>query len=377
MKNMQKLWPLSLVALWGATSSFINLGVSSDAIEAPTGAPAPVTATQAPQDAPKCERGTAFITVDGLLWKAQESGLSYATATKPEHPGSPQVGKGKIKDLEFQWDYGFRTGLGFNIPHGNYDTYFNYTWFRDTAKGNTNNGGNMTVLPGFVNPCIALNPLLSPGPYPLTAPTTTATATAHWKLHLNVLDWELGKLFVPYQWFSFRPFLGVKAAWVHQNYDVDYGSLTSGVGTVDYSVTMKNNYWGVGPTGGFTSQFWLGNGFSIFGKAAVSLVYGSFTLEHSERGVIPLTGMSMTVADLSDHYGAGRAITDLAIGLGWDTKFCKDRFHFSIAAGWEQHIYFEQGEFMRFNDPSNGGHFTQEHSDLSLQGGTLSAKFQF
>lgn len=377
MKSMQKLWPLSLVALWGATSSFINLGVSSDAIEAPTSTQAPASTSAAPQDTAKCERGTAFITVDGLLWKAQESGLSYATKTA--NTGNTLVGKGKVKDLEFKWDYGFRTGLGFNIPHGNYDTCFNYTWFRDTAKGNTNNNGNMRVFPTLINASLDLVAAggLTPGTYALSEPTT-ATADAHWKLHLNVLDWELGKQFVPYQWFSFRPFLGVKAAWVHQNYDIQYDSLNLTTSpNFDYSVQLKNNYWGVGPTGGFTSQFWLGNGFSIFGKAAVSLVYGSFTLTHEEQATIISTGTTTTIANLSDHYGAGRAITDLAIGLGWDTKFCKDRFHLALAAGWEQHIYFGQGEFMHFMDPSNGGHFTQDHSDLSLQGGTLSAKFQF
>ena len=389
MQLTRKLWPISLVALWASTSSFINLGASKEGHQ--TSNQIAYSSDETPQGCPvteekmKCKKGWVFLTADALFWRAQESGLSFASKT--DATSSSYLGKGEVKELNFKWDYGFRTGIGYQIPHGRWDTYFNYTWFRDKAKGKASAGGSK-LLPNFSSAAANTQSISAqPGVYGTSTPTVLK-AKAHWDLYLNVLDWELGKTFVPGHWFSFRPFASIKAAWIHQQYDIDYFGFQNN--TYDLFVKMKNNYWGVGPRGGFNSQFWICKGFSIYANTAVSLIYGKFNIRHDEDRKTLSNSTSTDIANLSDRYAAGRAVTDLQIGLKWDTSFCKSKkagrceckkpkesMHFSLAAGWEQHMFFGQGEFMHFIDPSNAGHFNQTHDDLSVQGGTISARLDF
>ncbi|NDD58446.1 MAG: hypothetical protein EBZ47_04230, partial [Chlamydiae bacterium] len=334
----------------------------------------------------ECAYGGFILSVDGLLWTAEESGLSYASQT--QQTNSLTAGTGKVKDLSFNWTYGFRVGAGFNIPHGNWDMYFNYTWYQNSANGNASNISGQSILPNFIS--AAANTTRSSGSssFCVFYPATATSASAHWKLYLDVADWELGKQFVPSKWFSFRPFIGARGAFVYQDYDITYNGFSSVSSSGKYAVNINNDYWGVGPRAGFNSQFWLGAGFSVYGNTALSLLYGRFNISHIETNQTSTS--TQTIIDLNDYYFGGRPVADMQFGLRWDSNVCKSKkatnckcasvkkkANFSIAAGWEQHVFFSQGEFMHFFDATNSAHFNREHNDLSLQGGTISARLDF
>ncbi|MCX6988670.1 MAG: Lpg1974 family pore-forming outer membrane protein [Chlamydiae bacterium] len=360
------LYPLSLALMSSLLCSFTSLDLASAPIEDNTHKTEDSSSISTPKPG-SCEG--FILSVDGLLWTASESGLSYATTAS----SNPELGKGHIKNPNFRWQGGFRVGAGFHIPHGSWDTLMNYTWFHDTAKGKTeNNPENYLIATGIS----AINNTHF-RPYAISC-------DAKWKLFLDILDLQLGRTMIPAKWISFRPFIGTKAAWIHQKYEINYSDLVSNYQSLDYEVDLKNNYWGIGPMVGLNTQFWMGYGFSIFGNIAASLVYGQFTLKQQE------TADNDTVADLSNNYYAGRAITDLQLGLRWDSNVCKSKkasvcqcekirkkTNFSMTAGWEQHLFFSQGEFMHFTDATNAGRFTQEHNDLSVQGATLSMRLDF
>lgn len=379
MRKQTPLKALGALPLLLLTSSFIHSDMTCDSAEMKMDKPVEMKAEGHCAVTRPTKKVEMDLRADALFWIASEDGLEFATKSKTISSSNNLLGHGKIEDLSFKWDYGFRTALGFILPERRWDTQAIYTWFHDRAKGHSS-ASNSYILPTFASSTLNTD-----------NQQAANSAKATWNLYLDVIDWELGKSFIPMRWFSFRPFAGIKAAWIHQTYDIDYLGLKA-IGTNGASsnlfLHLKNNYWGVGPQCGFNSQFWLGKGLSIYGNAGVSLVYGNFYVEHREEKVSTTT--EIAVAKVDSSFSAGRAITDLQLGLRWDSNVCKSKkankcacadsigkMNFSLSAGWEQHVYFSQGEFFRFTDVSNSGNYTRVNSDLSVQGATVSARLDF
>jgi hypothetical protein len=357
------------------TSSFIHLGAKTDYAKEPSN-------TQEPALANKSTSQWEYeLQAEALLWIAQQSGLSYAVKSSQAATSSSPLGKGTIYSPNFDWDVGFRAGAGFRSLHNHFDTLISYSWFHDKAKSSVEQGSQSIVRPELASSILST----SQG---MVEPAAVAKASSLLNLYLDIIDWDLGREFIPSHWFSIRPVLGIKAAWIHQKNDTKYQGfylLSNSADTSNIDVARKNNYWGIGPKAGMTTHFWLGRGFSIFGAAAISGVYGKFSLHHNEDST-----KQGVVVDTANSYYSGRAITDLTLSLRWDSLFCKikkasrcrcpkepKRVNVAVAAGWEEHIFFSQGQFMRFNDPSNPAGFTQQESDLTVQGATLSLHVDF
>ena len=404
MKISKFLSHLSLLAICGTTTSFMNLGVPCESdnntccnqaapqmMEQAQHEPAVVTQTE--PSAPKvkqtkkygeCNYGGLIVFLDGLYWIANEPGLSYATIGQSE---DSLASDSRAQNLRFGWEWGFRVGAGFNIPHGNWDSFISYTWFQDNAEGSVSTKEGQSVLPGLISAVAnaKINPIS--GKIDLT-PVEVEKASAKWNLFLNVADWELGKTFIPSKFFSFRPYMGAKAIWIQQENRIRYDGYKIVNEEGSYHTNLTNHYWGVGPKAGFNSQFWLGKGFSIYGNTGISLVLGEFNLNTKER--VDVADESTNIVNLSSNFYSGQAVTDLQLGFRWDSNVCKTKkavlckcpskakkTNFSIALGWEQHMFFNQVQFLRIVDPTNQANFIQNASNLSVQGATGSIRFDF
>ena len=295
-----------------------------------------------------------FITADWLIWQANESGLGYAINNQDiDTTQTLSLGSGSVKSPHFEWEYGVRLGLGYNMPHDQWDLRLNWTWFRDHASSHTSSGFSTTeaLYPVFMNPDATST-------FDVAA---AISADAHLHLQLNVLDLEMGRQFYAGKWLSLRPHFGLRNAWVDQTYKVSYDTLYNSTDEIvldDYHTHMKNDYWGLGVRGGLDTQWGLGAGFSIFGNAAVSVLYGFFDIHHSEHYVESSTSSGYVLSE-KNSFRAGRAVTDLQIGMRWDKNFANDRFHFGVQAGWEHHMFFSQNQIMRFVDSANPAVYVQ------------------
>ncbi|MES2122544.1 MAG: Lpg1974 family pore-forming outer membrane protein [Chlamydiota bacterium] len=298
-----------------------------------------------------------FFTGDFLYWKAEENGLTYALKTS-NATQSPLSGKLSLKDPHFEWDMGFRLGLGYNIPHDEWDIYANWTRFYTDAHGHTHAKENEGIYPVWAFPA---------GPINLEF---VQKSKAHWSLFLNILDIELGKEYQVSKRLSLRPHLDLRTAWINQNYSVKYEILSP---VLFDKVKMSCDYWGIGPRAGLGFQWNIVSGFSIDGDADISLIYGNDSLHQSEKS-------HPTPDDhlhFKEHMHSARAITDLGLFLSWDQMLGHGNYHFSIKAGWEQHIFFEQNQFFRFLDPFFQGSIVSNQGDLMLQGWTAKARIDF
>ncbi|HEY4713060.1 MAG TPA: Lpg1974 family pore-forming outer membrane protein, partial [Aquirhabdus sp.] len=110
--------------------------------------------------------------------------------------------------------------------------------------------------------------------------------------------------------------------------------------------------------------------------AAFSLLYGCFKTAFHELDR-SLSGIGSPYAAVHNSFRQTAAITDLQLGLRWDHMFSKDRYHFGIQAGWEHHMFFSQNQLTHFVDDAEIGNFVLNQGDLTTQGWTLSARFDF
>lgn len=358
---MQKLLKhLGAVSLFIATTNLVqadatdaqvrNLENRVSALEQRKGASGMIN----PSGRPEVKDGAdLFITADLLVWQAHENGLGYVIKSK-----ETDLNDSSTKELHFNWDPGFRVGLGWNTPHDGWDLYANWTCFHNKARSHETQGSG-TLYPSLADPSF-----FSDNP---------ASSSAKWRLNLNLADLELGREFFVSKWLTLRPFAGLRSAWIHQRMHINYNQTLDGD---SYFVQMKNKFWGIGIRPGLNTQWGLGCGFSFYANTALSLLYGFFELDQEQYSQT-LAGTTTPHVDNGHSIRVDRAIAETQLGVRWEHMFAKDHCHFSIQAGWENLMFFGQNLFDRFVSADLEGLYVSNQGDLTIQGYTLSLRLDF
>lgn len=302
-----------------------------------------------------------FLTADFLWWSANTDGLYYAqsnfgsptTAIPPD--GSVDF-SGHIQRVEEEWGPGARVGFGGNMPYDEWDIYLYWTWFHadpsDSAKQHQH------------------GPLLVLWSHPDAAGTNLAThAHAKWDLTINVLDLEMGRPFWVGKHLSVRPYMGIRGAWIDQEFKIKYDYATAP--GIKGKLKMESDFEGVGARAGIDMRFALYNGWSLYGLAAASLMYGSFDCNFHQKS------NHHKIARTEDGFHRGISTVQMGLGVRWDKFFHSRRYHVGVAAGWEQNIWYGVTQFNHYYSQLQIGAVDQNNGDLTLQGGTLSARFDF
>lgn len=363
--TFKKYWPLAIsllslsCTLQASDAQMRNLENRVTALEQRRGANGMIN----PSGRPHVRDGIdVFVTGDLLLWNAHENGLALAIKNDDPDDSTP-ASEAKVVNPDFDWSWGFRAGLGYNLPHDGWDLYLNWTYFYNRAHTTREAHDDEELFTTW-----------SP---PINDIGAVAKMKSHWKLQLNMLDLEMGREFFVSKFLTLRPFMGLRTAWIRQKNELHYktGLNSSRFDLPPNSVEeigMRSKYWGLGVRSGFNTLWGLGAGFSIYGDASISLLYGLFTNkfedEVAERQVYDID---------TDHFRVSRAITDLALGVRWDRNFCDDCFHLGIKAGWEHHYFFGMNTFSHFTDDVVPGTFVNNNGDLTLQGWTLAVRMDF
>ncbi len=422
---------------------------------------------------PYLEKGSGlYFSGEYLWWKAVQDDLQYVATVCPDRCPDNIIltsYNGSVHEPDFNFEPGFRVGIGYSSRYDGWDLFFNWTKltskatdFRcgqtceqitsarcaleympigsDCQSGACKDCNQSACVCKAKNQCDTCTPARCKSCcdsflIPTFAPTstqdqyaTTLGASADWRLKLNFLDGELGRQFWVSPMLTFRPFIGARGVWIDQSYDVFYqGSLhianpapfeplnsASIEGCIETCNSFKNDYQGAGPRLGFDTQWNLGLGFSIYALAGISLIWGEFDLE--QCSLITLFGelnaeVNNTNLDqqvfcdkatfhLTDDFCSTKAITDLQIGLQWQSNFSK-RVAISLFVGWDHHVAFNQNQLIRLQQqlnpfplapvvpaPQNPDVFPnltttelglteRRHGDLTLQGLTAGGRFLF
>jgi len=393
--KLKKVWAAAAVSLLSITSA-ASADMGSQSAKGATKGPMGVVN---PNARPEIDDARGFATAEVLFWKVTEDGLAYGIENQ-EVPVLATAGvsatsssgfyNAKVRNPDFDWDVGFRVGLGYNLTHDGWDLYATWTYLRNNSSthDDADSGSDSERFYTLHSASVG-----TPGG---TIPTTPQrpfyrSADVKWTVRLNIIDVELGREFYTSKFLTLRPFVGVRAAAFNQSYNIDYHGGTF----VDVSsnasleeVNMKNNFFGVGLRAGLNSQWMFTQEWSFYGNAAISLVYGRFEIDQEEfNGEEDVAG-STRILEVDDVFRAARAITDLAFGIRYDHDFEASNYHLALWLGWEQHIAFNQNQLVHYNSipgtayvgpptPATYTTYVPESGDLTYEGFTLGISFDF
>lgn len=289
-----------------------------------------------------------FITADFLWWKLYEGGTEYALKNK-NAPFNANSIRGPIKHLNFEWEPGFKVGLGYLFGRDGWDIYLDYTRFETHAHSSAS-----SEIEGL---------------FPLMGLETSgfAKAKAHWHVEFNDIDLTLGRSYFVSKYLALHPQFGLTAAWIQQHRHAHYSNLPSSA----LKLNGKNNFWGIGPRIGADAQFYLGRNFSVYADAAGALLWGDFHVKEKEKNTVAGT----EIYELRYNLHRMVAAIDFGMGLSFETNFNNDACHFMIKTGYEGQYWWRQNQLPIFN--SSAVDFTRESEDLSLQGLTVDFRLDF
>lgn len=203
-----------------------------------------------------------WIQAEALYMHATEDGVNYGIKQE-----NSSFFDGTVKNISYDWSWGWRVGAGYNIPHDGWDLMLNYTWFRANEDNSSNPDAPENVLQTWTNPT-----LIDPTSSDPIANMPAAHAKGITHLKFDYLDFEMGREFFVSKWLTLRPFVGGRGLWAHRDLKVKYsgGSLSG----IKLKEKFNNRFRGGGLRAGLDSQWGLGMGWSFFGDVAFSLLYG-------------------------------------------------------------------------------------------------------
>lgn len=249
-----------------------------------------------------------MISGDLLYWTACEGGFGcdFGTTTITTTVSNGQVVtdiREKDKDIDFDWNLGFRVGTGYEFAScWDLDAY--WTYFH--ANGRGHDGDNR----------------------------------ARWKLRFSEVDLLTGYRFKYKSCFGLRPFGGLRYANISQNISTHLESAIIVAATNSSSLaisTKRNNewFWGVGPLFGFEGDYYFGAGFSCYGNLAGNFLYGRFKNKFNEKDVF-----TAAVSRCHSKSENCTILTGFDAGLGFRYKVnC-----LTLQLGWEHHTYFDYNQ---------------------------------
>lgn len=301
-----------------------------------------------------------------IYWTARLDSLTYAKTGFGDLPNAISPNKGDVQSVDWSWDPGFKVALGWSFCHGCWDMNLQYTWFY------TNVGDSKRS--DFLQPGFQIFTLSSQS---LNVPNFDK-AHAHYDLHYQVGDLELGRNFYVSKTLKLRPFIGIKGTWQKQDYNVFYETLavTSLFQqfTFNYNARFDHSIWGLGIRSGLNTSWQFSRNFSIYGNLALTGIWLHYDTDRKDTFTLvdlnqPFQDELSTV-NVQDHLRLIKPVVEFGMGLRAETYYGCGRYHFQLEAGWEAQIWVNQTLFISLND-----HY--DRFDLNLQGLTAKVRLDF
>jgi hypothetical protein len=263
-----------------------------------------------------------------------------------------------VPGFDFKWDYGFRIGAGANLAYDQWDTIVSWTSYSTEA---------VRPLPPMAD-IVLINPEFFAASLSEDKPHSMKVK---WSLAYNMIDWELARSYWVSRDLSMRPFVGLKGGLIDQSIHAHYNHLTIANVPTDASAKerLKNNFWGIGPSGGVNTKWRVRNFgfhfFDLFGDFSLAAMWGSWRCSDIyENSLLQKTSVRTKNAYLGALMFRG------FLGIGWDADLRGGSSHFATKLGYEMQFWLNQ---MRFNTFQ----LQRLHFDLTLQGVTFNCRYDF
>lgn len=302
---------------------------------------------------------TAFA--DLLYWRMREGSTeNWAQVITPAGANQSDT----LIDAPFRWNTGLRIGVNYKQEQ-TFDSTIYYTGYQSKAL----NHASGRVFSAFLGNFFANNTNgANFGPF-------YQSANVQWRIAYNTLDFDLGKKFDVTPILTVRPFLGLKGASINQTISSNWeGPMTTVLG-VDTPITtfstatetLKNNFWGIGPTLGLNTTWSLykneKTSFNVLGNFSAALLRGEWSFRDVYENNTP-AAININTTNL-----VGLApMAGTFIGMEWSHQLPKADM--GIRLGYEAQVWFNQLQFYSYN-------MGRLNNLMSLQGGTLEFRINY
>ena len=309
-----------------------------------------------------------------LYWKVtgDEFDYSYDLTRATDTDGDTFYRK-RFHDVDGDYSPGFKIGLGIDFPCICWDTDLIWTHFdsknSDHHEFDFRAGATVDVaIPFFKESETTIG----------SADRVISKGKLNFKY--DVVDLEFGKWICCNSCLLFRPHIGLRAVDIREKFHSEldfFSTVTSTATTNDYSAHIKNEFKGLGVRAGLDTDLQICDGWSIIGRAAASLVWGNTKIRNDFTQFTAIeSGDVAQVSHETESYHHSRAFTDLSLGIRYRTCVCQCPF--SLEASWEHHYLFSQHRFFASDVlDSEGGYNYKKNGNVSLQGLTVTASFEF
>lgn len=300
-----------------------------------------------------------YVTGDFIYWLGRTEELFFVgDISRFEVDANGNIlSRGKGEEVNFQYDPGFKLGVGGNLPFDGWDLYLNWTHLHN-------------------HPSTSLS---SPTPrfFPLFGSEDAGElvvgthAKGSWDVMFNSLDLDWGRLLYLSRTLYLRPSFGVKAAWLNQEIRFSLQNnegISSGNVVPNMSLKANNDYWGVGPYFALNGVWNWGWGFGLYGQISGALLWGQFKQDLALLTILNTqNGTTLDTATTSRSHRV-RPTLQMFAGLDWRSCVYRGWLALNFRAGWEVQYYWSQ----LLN--AFGG---IQESDLSFEGLTITGRIEF
>jgi hypothetical protein len=289
-----------------------------------------------------------YFTGSFIYWQPRMDGLSLGT-----YNFSPVVEPGVILNLDFDYKPGFKVGLGMNSSFDNWNIYAEYTWIR--SRDHSSHSIPLTVASTYAF-------------WNSSAPTYS-NAAGNWHHQNNILDFILGRAHYTGTRLTCLPYVGVRAYWIDQDYNVSYA--VAAAPTTYWFSHAEADSWAIGARAGVDTSWLLGKDFRLIGNLAGSLAYQKIKAHY-----LAYNASNVLVANYKDNFGQITPNIQGALGLGWGSYFSSREWHFDLAALYEFHYFWNQNAMRTLVQESTTSR-PAGSGDLMYQGLTVTARLDF
>lgn len=288
------------------------------------------------------------ITGSFIFWQALADELFLARSDVSSTPGYPTFQT--YYEMDFDYKPGFKVAVSRFLNHDNWDVQAKYTWLHLKNKASYSIS-EFVLIPSFY-----------------TANSGTVSAiSGRWKVMLDLVDLELGRSFYVGNHLIARVFVGGKGGRIDQKYESKPTVLSGGVNYYP-KYQGKIESWKIGTRTGSNLAWFFTKEFRFSFDAALDLLYSHYKVTFDNSIYSSTYGLYNLTAEKKN--GVVQPVLETALGLGWGTYLLNERYHVDFSLVYEFQAFLGENQFLFEGvDTDQGG--------LYLQGGTLSARFDF
>lgn len=284
---------------------------------------------------------------DLLVWHASEETTSIWSSVITTSP--PNTTDFDAKNINFNWDPGFRVGIAYEPVNPFWDTKLSWTHFTTQSRINSP-PANQLIIPEFFSGFLSENVFFG--------------SNIDWKLAMNMIDLEASHQFNVTPSFILRPAIGIKGGTIDQTVDTLWNAVL-------YTSTEKvrNNFSGIGPSFGIDANWNFYHELNLVGRFSTAFMWGNWNVRDTYARPSALFGFitPTTITTKMNHSELGTLMFNYFLGLEW---IHQGKSTVTLKLGYEAQSWANQLRLLTFQQ-------LPLHGDLTLQGATCGISIDF